>query len=778
MGASFVNNTEILHFRVQFPAYSDRAVQNSSSNGGLTRTSTNHLMDDITPLRDMADRVGREVEHFAETLDRYNDRLRSEDSFDAAYELAMEYKAFAQDMVNKLKKKHETQRIREVKRDTSKRVQSSPDFGSTRRDVNGAAEGQNGERDTNVETLKHWQAEADTWELFRIMLQLRYNPNQQEMQRQKEEQLEALRTPHRYTPENEIWDRFMLENDAAKERYLVLKWLEESANHGDNDVDAIVEELENKSGTKGLWYNGWMETRERIKGDKRLGRTNTKRSDNNEPLVSNLDPDAPTRQKRSLEKADAFSERALWMICWEMLRRGKSWGEICDWCLERNQSWRAVSVGKAADGDLAVGMPGQSLGGLWRRICYATAKDGTTDEYEAAVYGLLSGDLDTVLAVCKTWDDHFYAHYNSLLLSQFDQYLQQVSPPRISPTLNKRFGLFNAVQHHGDSRSAGRNLVKRLKQQGSTAKQAQQATKLLQGSLIADTVEDLFANVGTAISDAAWLDGTSPVITPIRTAVAPGSSDFLAENSIVQDYDALRVATHILIILREFHITPSQRSAEADVLDNVIAAYIGILQAGGKRDNTLIYASKMAPKRAVASLAQVLGDVNDPREQRELITLMEQYGISPIEVLIEQYRSLVKDTLAERSAEEATLRVVEDTDEDIYPGKRIRRGFTDQTVGEAEQSIVAALMAFWVVDGQWRVTFEAAAFVLRKFLGKLLPRYAIVILIGEVSLTYWQSTATLPAQENWSGSLTLSNCQESNRPLISAQALTFSTSKN
>lgn len=688
-------------------------------------TSAHHLIDDLNPLRDMADRVGREVENFAETLDKYNDRLRSEDAFEAAFDLVVEYKNFAESIVKKLKKKHEAQRIRDMKKDMGARVPMSPgrSFGDSRNSFTTEGEMLQDER-TNVETLKQWQAEADTWELMRIMFELRYHPDQQELQQQKEQRLQELGVPHRYTPENEIWERFTLENDTAKERYLVLRWLEESADHGENDIDAIGEELEKKSGRgRGLWYNGWMETKERIKGDKRMrvfqpdsnaGLPNIKRSDNNELLVSALDPDAPTRQQRTLEKADSYSERSLWMICWEMLRRGKSWADICEWCLERNQAWRAVAMGKSAEADFAVGLSGASYGGLWRRMCYAAAKNGAKDEYEAAVYGLLSGDLETVQAVCRTWDDHLYAHYNSLLLSQFDQYIQQYSPLKMSSDITKRFGLFNALQHHGSRGSVARNIVQNLRQQESVSLEARQPMKLLQSSLIANTVEDLLANVGTAISDAAWSEGESQVIAPIRKAIAPGSSGCLVETAIAEDYDALRIVTHSLIMLREFHIPHSEQ--EADILDNVIAAYVQFLRAAGTRDLAPLYASRMAPKRAVSSLAQVLSDITDAKEMMEFIKLIELYSIDPIAVLVEQYQFIIKETLTERTTEDGTFKLIEESTEELYPGQSIRLDVHKEDAGEAEQRIIDSLMAFYLIEGQWRVTFEALAFTCRKFL--------------------------------------------------------------
>ncbi|THW31249.1 hypothetical protein D6D25_05713, partial [Aureobasidium pullulans] len=375
-----------------------------SQNGDTYRSAlvpTNQLADQINPLRDMADRVGREVDHFAETLDKFNDRLHGQDAYDAAIDLTQGYRDFASGMVKKLKKRHDAQRVNEMKNDFGKRVTQSPIRSSSVTAIVGPVTHNDGDDDmpaqTSLDTLRQWQAELDTWDLFRIMLDLRYSPKKQLRQQEKEARLAELGTQNTYTSDAELWERFTLDNDSARERHLVVKWLQAAANHGESDIEAIADELEKKSGRgTGIWFNGWMETRERIKGTKRMRVYSTaspesldvKRTHSNEPLVSSLDPDAPTRQYRVLEKADEYSERALWMTCWEMLRRGHSWFDICQWCSERNQSWRAVSMAASSDSDANIALPGVSAGSLWRRMCYSLVQGGSTDEYEAAVYGV------------------------------------------------------------------------------------------------------------------------------------------------------------------------------------------------------------------------------------------------------------------------------------------------------------------------------------------------------------------------------------------------------
>lgn len=43
------------------------------------------------------------------------------------------------------------------------------------------------------------------------------------------------------------------------------------------------------------------------------------------------------------------------------------------------------------------------------------------------MYGVLSGDLESVLPMCHTWDDHLWAHLNHLIIARS----VNLSPPKV-----------------------------------------------------------------------------------------------------------------------------------------------------------------------------------------------------------------------------------------------------------------------------------------------------------------------------------------------------------
>lgn len=619
----------------------------------------------LLSLRDVADRVGREVDTFAETLDKFNEDLRGEDAWTAAHSLCLAYKDNGEDMVKQLRKKwHLAQ------------MTAARDHRGTHKTT---------EEDEGFSELKRWEAERDTWDLFRIMLEVRYGSLTEQ----------AVKQGHAYETTDEALDRFLVSDTRAKEQFAVLKWLEESA--ADADKDTPDGERFKGSAVK---TNGWIGTREAIKGAKRMRFTDNEtlevRSANGEPLVSELDPDAPSRQERALEKADAVSEREVWLACWNMLRRGTPWHEIAKWCADKQQSWRAVSLGVATDSEGPMRGGGPTNGVLWRHMCLLAARSAAVDESEAAVYGLLGGDLDTVSRLCRTWADHVYAHFNHVFIQRYNSFLLKHETYRLPTTFIKNNGLAPIPQDQ--DKDTLRKLFQRLTSGLHTGSEALMPINQLQTALLQDTTIDLSLQVGVAANDAT--NGHAPQVSSAAAALASHA-------------DALRILTHALIMLNR--ISPSASTPQAvDATDSIIAAYIQLIREAGKRDLAPIYASMMTPARGVTSLAQVISDIQDGKESMEFVKLMEIYSIDAIGVLKGQCQYLlgkVADT-----PPPPPFSMLEDTRDELNPGRRVKLDTLDVDITEAEEALIRSLEAFYSIQGHWVTTFEALAHVCRKLL--------------------------------------------------------------
>lgn len=150
--------------------------------------------------------------------------------------------------------------------------------------------------------------------------------------------------------------------------------------------------------------NRWFVTRENIKMQKVTGRQNT----SNDPIVSELDPDATLRQGKGLMAEDEESERNLLKQVFAYLRIGDIKGAQ-QVCRDSNNHWRAASLSGNS-------MDPTELKNNWRKMCFQLARQPLVDRYERAVYGVVCGDLDSVIPVCQSWEDQLWAHFNAIYL--------------------------------------------------------------------------------------------------------------------------------------------------------------------------------------------------------------------------------------------------------------------------------------------------------------------------------------------------------------------------
>jgi nuclear pore complex protein Nup107 len=676
-----------------------------------TRTTRGAAQTAADSLRDIADRVGKEVEVFAETLDRFFDNLpTAQDQYDAAHDLVLEFKGIAEAAVEDLKKGHEREIREQLRTEWSEQAHLSAfESAGSRVKARTAFGGPAAERKREqVEELRLCQEEADTWELFRIVLETHYNPNTVSHEQEKEEKLARLGNVHRYTSESELYDRFLVEDDLARERHMVKTWLEQTAENQKSDVEGIVAELEERAGAgKGTWTRGWMHTREKIKAEKRM-RTwpqpdssplpQIRRTDNNEMLVTSLDPDAPARQERTLEKQDAYIERAFWIACYEMLRRGKSWSDVCDWCEERKEGWRAVAMGKTmTTSETASNM-------AWRKMCFLASRSETVGDYEAAVYGLLGGNVEAVKKISRSVDDHLYAHYNAILIQQFDHYLQTNYPRRIPQALQKRGHTQDSVADANAAQLEILTLINGLRKTNTTKHESNTPIKMLQSYLLSNECESLVHTAGMAISQAKNVSGNAADITNrIRALMKNGSG--LAEDKIVLDPRSLRITTHICLILQVLR-TEALEPEQVDIEDNVVDAYIQELRTAGKREITPIYASRLQPERYTIALSRVFQDVSSGGERKVLLGLAEGFGLSAQDILWELTNFLQDELFGPRTPAKA-LRILEPSDEDLYPGQRIKAGSLPSEVGPQEEAFVMSFEWFLQMQKHWTETFAA-----------------------------------------------------------------------
>ena len=721
--------------------FSDASMNDESDHGSersTTESPTFPTVSDVHralhPLQATADRVGKQVEEFAEILDRLNSSNKRKKKRDCSDVLPLvdAYRKIARNTVSHLRSLHAPERQQQLSKKTKRRlrnpsVKSTP--GSTP-----AEDGKDCDMMTSVEDLKRWELEEQTWDLVGIMLQVGY-PEIGMKRVNHDSDLRLVRPRkdtevHRYSPEKDIWDMFLASDDQAWERYAVVEWLKRCADNSGQDIEQVVEELElDADRGSGLWAHSWLYSKEAIKFQKRLRswpqalepddpglETSLMNSEKTKSLVTQLDPDAITRQDRSLEQQDHYFERATWLACWEMLRRGKSWDYIRDWCHERGEIWRAVAMrGDSRNARFPASTPASWQSRvLWRKVCALAAKDGSIDEYESGVYGVLSGYLPSVLKVGRSWDDYLFAHYNSFLLHSFDRYLNSSFPDRVPASPNDKHGSLSFSVFGGQRAQSGNQIVEKMKHLETTREEAREPLKMLQGSLIANTFDDFVFKHGVRLTQAANGEGRSKILEPF-------GNDQVLEGSItasisMADHDFLRLITHIIFLFQDlgFQFGEGERRF---AMESIIVTYVDYLGKAGKQQLLPLYASRLSYQTSIKCLGRQLPAIQDRRERQTMMRLMMQTGIDVPGVLGMQLQMIITDTSLPQRKWPA-LRILEQTSKDASSVRPIQTGFIGDDVTDDQEDLIHGFEWYLLLDFHWQQTMAVGVVIYKHFLRK------------------------------------------------------------
>lgn len=356
---------------------------------------------------------------------------------------------------------------------------------------------------------------------------------------------------------------------------------------------------------------------------------------------------------------------------------------------------------------------------LWRKTCALAAKDGGIDEYENAVYGALSGYLPSVQKVSRSWDDHLFAHYNSYLLHSFDRYVKSNFADRVPTALTDRHNSFNFAIFGGQRSQSGNQIVEKMKHLEATKQEAQEPIKMLQGSIIARTLDDFVFKHGVRLAISANAEGKSKILAPMDERVLEGS---VTAPLSMADHDVLRLITHVILIYQEVGYAFG-KGDRFYAMETIIVAYIDYLSKAGKQQLLPLYASRLSPERSIACLGRQLPSILDRGERQTFLRLMVQEGIDVPAVLSTQLITIITDTpaLESSSKEFPKLRILEDTSKDVSIPRQIRADFIGDEMTDDQEDLVHGFEWYLLLDGHWRETMLVGIVVYKHLLRECYP---------------------------------------------------------
>jgi nuclear pore complex protein Nup107 len=275
------------------------------------------------------------------------------------------------------------------------------------------------------------------------------------------------------------------------------------------------------------------------------------------------------------------------------------------------------------------------------------------------------------------------------------------------------FGVFDALQFHGEPETAGERLINSLKLVPQLKAEIKRPMKMLQGVLIAKKFEYFIYHQGLWLSKLANAERESSLIPKLN--IDPENEETTTYIDI-KDHDSLSVLVHVLLALKTCGINlehPVKRLA----IENVVVAYIDFLRLSGKEELIPLYSSQLTGNRVYATLSRELVDVTDPIQRETQIRLMRDLGLDVQQFVRFQTRFLFQDFPDESVGYPADgkFKLLEDGPSSDEMGRKIRHNFIGNSIDRIDMLLIRSLEWHLLVDGLWTETFYTGALLYKRF---------------------------------------------------------------
>uniref|UniRef100_H2YVY0 Nuclear pore complex protein n=1 Tax=Ciona savignyi TaxID=51511 RepID=H2YVY0_CIOSA len=166
--------------------------------------------------------------------------------------------------------------------------------------------------------LKH---EKQTWRLINALYKDRQSSASNEELMNVDDMMKQI-------SEKQAVEKYFEADCDVRHAQIVIDWLEQNAA---DEIEGVFEKLQSYSSNV-----SWENTLHRLKKNKDQGIEDRH-------LISEMDPDAPSRQKRAIDELDRQDENQLLKIVFSFIRSGKI-EEAEDFCVTHGQPWRAATL--------------------------------------------------------------------------------------------------------------------------------------------------------------------------------------------------------------------------------------------------------------------------------------------------------------------------------------------------------------------------------------------------------------------------------------------------
>lgn len=384
---------------------------------------------------------------------------------------------------------------------------------------------------------------------------------------------------HQFSSSAAIQEHYFRENKKAQENCIVIQWLQDSLEIPNEPADI--------RGTK------WSHTKHNLKFN----------GQDNLSLISELDLDAPLRQKKKITDEDKAYEKSIHIYVFELLRARKYTKVIQflkltgNWSLLLSMKGITEYSDPDIEGDVIGSFSKEGIinKALWRRMCWQLAQSSNIDTYEKGIYGILSSDVDSLLPLSNTWELQLLTYLSSLVATESEEIL--IKAGKIDQNvLNIRIPTpgFATIEEILNALSS------------STSPNVRQESNHVCRRYISDFIRN---DLGSIVNFTAEY-------------VQNFSQNKQAANFETVG-NAIRTAVHLVLFLQSIGINPGDEQRK----NYLIQTYIELLRSKGKSELTPLYVSYLPADEALDAYSFILAAIEDNNERAAQIDIANKYGL-------------------------------------------------------------------------------------------------------------------------------------------------------
>lgn len=382
-----------------------------------------------------------------------------------------------------------------------------------------------------------------------------------------------------------IIDNLIVTDKSFGESSVLIRWLQNSL--------PLPEEPKTIHGTK------WFNTSHYLKHT-------TKK---NQTIIDHLDEDAPLREKKLIAAEDRSIESEYFKYIFKLLQANqlKTAHEFCE--QTGNQTLALLLNGISyyfdpeiddRDNDNDKNYSKKPYGiinkPLWRRMCWNLSQNPDLDDYERAIYGILSSDINTVINLSDTWELQLLTYLNYLFTTKSEQEL--INNGRID-------SIVKDMPIVTDNITSIQNILERLERSNDELihRQAAHPYRRIIAAIIKDDLPKIVNDTSNAIVE------------------------LLNSPEIERDNEEIKETIRILVHLVLFNQIINRDCGEEKSINTLLLAYTEILLNNFQYQLIPLYVSFIKGPDAIVNYAFLLSKIEDPDQRLMQISLAHKYDL-------------------------------------------------------------------------------------------------------------------------------------------------------